>query len=219
MRIEACSFCSKPVYPGHGMMFVRNDCKIFRFCMSKCHKNFKLKRTPRKTRWTKTFRKAAGKELTMDTTLEFERKRNVPVRYNRELVQTTIRAMAQVQRIKEARERTLWERRQKARVEADTKSDLKELERHIEKIEHPAMKETVAQTLAESKAYKQAVREKQQQQASASRAAELASAMPVDADESKPAAAAAAEAPAAAAAAPKRKRKMLGKSLKKKIAA
>ncbi|KAL0946600.1 hypothetical protein HGRIS_012799 [Hohenbuehelia grisea] len=111
MRIEKCYFCSTNVYPGHGSAFVRNDAKVFRFCTSKCHKNFKMKRNPRKVRWTKAFRKAAGKEMTIDSTIDFEKRRNVPVRYNRELMQTTVVAMKRVAEIKKRREHAFWKNR------------------------------------------------------------------------------------------------------------
>ncbi|KAH8107056.1 ribosomal protein L24e-domain-containing protein [Cristinia sonorae] len=114
MRIEKCYFCSKSVYPGHGSAFVRNDAKVFRFCTSKCHKNFKMKRNPRKVRWTKAFRKAAGKEMTIDSTIEFEKRRNIPVRYNRELIQTTVKAMKRIAEIKGRREHAFWKNRMAA---------------------------------------------------------------------------------------------------------
>ena len=92
-------------------MFVRNDAKQMIFCKSKCHKNFKMKRNPRKVRWTKAFRKAAGKEMTVDSTLEFEKRRNVPVRYNRELVQQTLIAMDRIAEIRARREAAFYRAR------------------------------------------------------------------------------------------------------------
>lgn len=50
---------------------------------------FNRKKNPRKLKWTKGFRKAAGKELTVDPVFEFEKQRNTPVQYNRELWQET----------------------------------------------------------------------------------------------------------------------------------
>merc|ERR1712013_291036 len=56
---------------------------------------------PRKAKWTKAFRKSAGKELAVDPSFEFEKKRNVPVKYDRELWQNSIQAMQRVEEIKE----------------------------------------------------------------------------------------------------------------------
>ncbi|KLO14187.1 hypothetical protein SCHPADRAFT_872993 [Schizopora paradoxa] len=111
MRVEKCYFCSTNVYPGHGSAFVRNDAKVFRFCSSKCNKNFKMKRNPRKVRWTKAFRKAHGKEMTIDSTFEFEKRRNVPVRYDRELIKTTLKAIQRVGEIRQRREHAFWKNR------------------------------------------------------------------------------------------------------------
>lgn len=102
-RIESCSFCSKPVYPGKGLCYVRNDCRVFRFCSSKCHKNYRMKRNPRKVRWTKMSRMARGKELVADPTYDFERRRNRAVKYDRELWEKTVNAMDRILEIRNAR--------------------------------------------------------------------------------------------------------------------
>ena len=56
----------------------------FNFCRAKCHKGFMKKRNPRKVKWTKAFRKGAGKELAVDPVFEMQKRREVPVRYDRE---------------------------------------------------------------------------------------------------------------------------------------
>lgn len=70
-----------------------------------------MKRNPRKLRWTKAFRKAAGKEMAVDATLEFEKRRNIPVRYDRGLVETTVRAMQRVEEVRAKRERLFYRNR------------------------------------------------------------------------------------------------------------
>ncbi|KAK9246828.1 ribosomal protein L24e-domain-containing protein [Lipomyces tetrasporus] len=125
MRINSCHFCSSPVYSGHGIMFVRNDAKEFRFCRSKCHKNFKMKRNPRKVRWTKAFRKSAGKEMVVDSTLTFAARRNVPVRYNRELVAVTLKTMQRVAEIRAKRERAFYKNRMRGNKAKQREEDRK----------------------------------------------------------------------------------------------
>ncbi|KAK8850585.1 hypothetical protein IAR55_004504 [Kwoniella newhampshirensis] len=135
MRIEKCYFCSANVYPGHGTMFVRNDAKCFRFCSSKCHKNFKMKRNPRKVRWTKAFRRSNGKEMVVDTTFEFEKRRNVPVRYDRELVATTLKAMERVAEIRAKREKAFWKNRMSGNTAKNARDTALDIERHLELVQ------------------------------------------------------------------------------------
>ena len=76
-----------------------------------------MKRNPRKMRWTKAFRKAAGKEMTIDSTFEFEKRRNVPVRYDRDLMQKTVQAMKRIEEIRRKREKAFYVQRiEKGRV-------------------------------------------------------------------------------------------------------
>ena len=131
MRIEKCYFCSGNIYPGHGITFVRNDCKIFKFCRSKCHKLFRAKKNPRKLEWTKTCRAANGKEMTQDNVLEFEQIRNEPTRYNRNLMITTVQAMKKLDEIREARKKRFYEKRMesskiglKDKIEAALEKDI-----------------------------------------------------------------------------------------------
>ncbi|XP_072051060.1 probable ribosome biogenesis protein RLP24 [Amphiura filiformis] len=138
MRVEKCYFCSGPLYPGHGIQFVRNDSKIFKFCRGKCHKAFKKKRNPRKVKWTKAFRKSAGKELAVDNSFEFEKRRNIPVKYSRELWQKTIKAMARVEEIKTRRQDQYIINRLKKGKALRKERDIKEVKESIHLIKSPA---------------------------------------------------------------------------------
>jgi len=138
MRIERCYFCGSSVYPGKGVTFVRNDCKIFKFCRGKCHKAFKKKKNPRKAKHTKAFRKAAGKELAVDPSFEFEKRRNIPVKYNRELWSQTITAMQRVEEIKNKRQAHFIFQRMKVAKKIQKAKDIKEVERDLALIKSPA---------------------------------------------------------------------------------
>ncbi|KAG5886370.1 hypothetical protein JTB14_034904 [Gonioctena quinquepunctata] len=138
MRIETCYFCSSRVYPGHGIQFVRNDCKIFKFCRSKCHAAFKKKKNPRKVKWTKAYRKTVGKELSIDPAFEFEKRRHVPVKYDRQTWTKAIEAMKKVETIKQKRQKAhIMQRLRKGRV-LEQERDVKEVQRDLSLIRSPA---------------------------------------------------------------------------------
>jgi len=137
-------------------MFVRNDSKAFRFCSSKCDKAFKKKKNPRRTAWTKAFRKAHGKEMATDSTFAFERKRNVPIKTNRDLVQRTLRVIDRVEEIKERRQLAFYKKRiETAQIRTNTALDLRELRLHSDMLPKE-LRPVAARALEQAEAHKAA---------------------------------------------------------------
>jgi large subunit ribosomal protein L24e len=130
MRIQKCWFCSANIYPGHGTTFVRSDCNVFRFCRPKCFKLFKKRLNPRKIKWTKISRKMANKELVNDPIMQFERRVDIPMIYNREVVLETIEAIPRIAEIKQRREDLFIANRILERQEESKARDLKFIEKH-----------------------------------------------------------------------------------------
>lgn len=53
LRDSQCSFCGHPIARGTGMLYVRTDGSILRFCSRKCRiSQVEHKRNPRKLKWT-----------------------------------------------------------------------------------------------------------------------------------------------------------------------
>ncbi|CBJ32693.1 conserved unknown protein [Ectocarpus siliculosus] len=91
VRIEICYFCSSRIYPGHGIVFARNDSK--------------------------------------DTTFDFEKRRNRPVKYDREAMGKTLLAMKKVKEVQAKREKRFFENRHKgalAKEKAAIKAEIKD---------------------------------------------------------------------------------------------
>uniref|UniRef100_A0A095A427 Probable ribosome biogenesis protein RLP24 n=1 Tax=Schistosoma haematobium TaxID=6185 RepID=A0A095A427_SCHHA len=137
MRIYRCWFCSSPIYPGHGILFVRNDCKEFRFCRGKCHKAFKKHKNPRKVRWTKVSRRVRGKELTDDLSQTFERKRNSLLKYERAAVKKIVDAVPKIDQIKHKRESAFIKKRLSKGVQLRREEDIKLVNTQMHLIEAP----------------------------------------------------------------------------------
>lgn len=62
LSIKNCSFCNRKIEPGTGTMLIKNDGSIIHFCSDKCRKNMlKLRRDPRKLKWTEKYVKGGIK--------------------------------------------------------------------------------------------------------------------------------------------------------------
>ena len=107
-----------------------------------------MKRNPRKLAWTKSFRRAHGKEMVVDSTLQFAQRRNVPVRYNRELVSKTLEAMSRVSEIRKRRERQFYRNRMRGNREKQMEAD-KRLVAENQHLLPPQYRDQVVEALAE----------------------------------------------------------------------
>ncbi len=69
-----------------------------------------------------------GEEMVVDSTLEFAARRNVPVRYNRELVEKTVKAISRVNEIRARRERVFYKKRMAGNKEREREANRKLVE-------------------------------------------------------------------------------------------
>ena len=83
---------------------------------------------------------AMGKEMTNDSVLEFEQRRNVPTRYNRDLMVKTLQAMMKVDEIKKRRQERFFKKRMDAAKGQKRSSTENELMTHVDLISDPKVK-------------------------------------------------------------------------------
>jgi large subunit ribosomal protein L24e len=79
----------------------------------------------------------AGKELTVDPCFEFEKRRNVPVKYDRELWTKTIDAIKRVNEIKERREKHHIMERLRKGTQREIHNDIRDVQNNISLIRAP----------------------------------------------------------------------------------
>lgn len=69
-----------------------------------------------------------------DSTFDFEKRRDEPVRYDRNLMQTTLRVMQRVEQVRERRQDKFWEHRMKASKRKTKEMDKLEIAQNIDLI-------------------------------------------------------------------------------------
>merc|ERR1711915_1018381 len=85
---------------------------------------------PRKTRWTKSFRKLNHKELTDDGTYLFEVRRNIPIKYNREDMSKILDSMDEISAIRKRREDQFIKNRMKINKKLKLNSAKRTIRKH-----------------------------------------------------------------------------------------
>jgi large subunit ribosomal protein L24e len=71
--------------------------------------------------------------------LEFEKRRNVPVRYDRDLMSTTLKAMKRIQEIKAKRERVFYKQRMAGKKDKERAQNVQEIVKNAELVNVPEL--------------------------------------------------------------------------------
>lgn len=135
---------------GHGTLFVRNDCRQFRFCRPKCHKHFKMKHNPKKLKWTKASRAARGKELVSDATYNLEKRRNTPTRYDRNLMVNTVQAIKRISQLRQVRKLRFQKQRLLQQIKVRKSAAQKEIAKNADLVETVAAKKALRKVAKKS---------------------------------------------------------------------
>merc|ERR1712039_36966 len=98
---------------------------------------------PRRMKWTKAYRRAHGKEMMLDSTFNFEKKRLTPTRYNRNLMVKTIQAMQTVDRIKTVRKERFHKQRLASQIRKRQTSAQKEVAKAAHLLEGPSKEQSL----------------------------------------------------------------------------
>jgi large subunit ribosomal protein L24e len=124
------------------------------------------KKNPRKLKWTKAYRAAQGKDLVVDSTFEFEQRRNRPLKYDRNLMETTLRTIRLVDEIRQQREAAHWERRMRTAAAIESRQKLVDIAQNINLIERnpEIIRQEVQRAEAELQEHKQMAYEQRRQQ-------------------------------------------------------
>merc|ERR1711915_30753 len=67
MKIQLCSFSGYKIQPGRGKTMVRTDGRVMVFLSSRCEAAYRLKKNPRKIRWTVLYRRLHKKGVEEET--------------------------------------------------------------------------------------------------------------------------------------------------------
>lgn len=90
-----------------------------------------MKRNPRKVKWTKAYRVLRGKDLSADKVFQFESRRNRIMKHDRVTVNSTLKVLQSLEKIREHRSNRLYDKRMKEREDSTRKLERDELDQKV----------------------------------------------------------------------------------------